>query len=561
TNAHYRITALLADLFRLDVADAMILPYLLQGRLGPPYAAPETGLDERRLAQAVAKAAGVGLEEIWRLYQQQGDLGTVAEAVMPVLESLLSVQDVFDRFLEIARVAGPGAYERKITLFENLLVKVGNLEARYLVRIVAGRLRLGIGDATIVDALSIARVGDTSLGPAIERAYSFCSDLGLVAHTLLAQGPAALAEIHPVPGRPVLPALAARLPSATTIVAKLGRVIVEPKYDGVRLQAHKAGERVWLFTRRLEDVSHAFPEVVAAIQGQLRAREAILDGEVVGYDPRTGQLLPFQQTARRRRKHGVAEVAGQFPVRYFLFDVLSLDGVDLTSRPQAERSRQLRQVIVEEPSGVIALTPQLETDQADVLQRFFEEMLRCGLEGVVVKRPDAHYHAGARQYNWVKLKPGSEAAVADTFDLVIVGYERGRGKRAAFGIGSLLCAVYDPDHDRYRTVSRVGSGLPDAEWLTLHQLLDEASTATKPKQVDAAFAPDVWVTPRYLVEVIAGGIMRSPLHTCGKEGREPGYALRFPRIRRLRFDRRPEDATTEAEVVGLYHREETVPRA
>ena len=175
-----------------------------------------------------------------------------------------------------------------------------------------------------------------------------------------------------------------------------------------------------------------------------------------------------------------------------------------------------------------------------------------GLEGLVVKRPDAPYHAGARQFNWVKLKRGYQRALADTFDLVIVGYDRGRGKRARLGIGSLLCAVYDPEQDRFRTVSRVGSGLSDEEWVDLRERLDAVRVDARPARVESLIEPDVWVEPTYVVEVIAAEITRSPLHTCGKVNDQPGYALRFPRVAGLRFDRRPEDATTEAEVVRLY---------
>jgi DNA ligase-1 len=272
----------------------------------------------------------------------------------------------------------------------------------------------------------------------------------------------------------------------------------------------------------------------------------------VGYDPATGRALPFQQTAQRRRTHEVAAIAARVPTRYYAFDLLALDGRDTMVLPQRDRSRQLREVLHDDPHGALVVTPQIETANAAVLERFFLAMVAQGHEGVVAKRPDAPYRAGVRSFDWVKLKREYQTALTDTFDVVVVGYMRGRGRRARLGIGSLLCAVYDPEQDRYRTVTRVGSGLSDAEWMSLKQALDAIRVPEQPRQVDARIVPDVWVTPLYVVEVIAAEVSRSPLHTCGRVGSEPGYALRFPRILRIRDDRRPEDATTEAEIKDFY---------
>jgi len=562
TTKRHLIAALLAELFRRAPEDAHILPYLLEGRLGPPYAALDIGVDERRLALAVGDATGIPAAEVWELYKQRGDLGLVAQELLPPQGQPLSVQEAFRQLVRTAEAAGPGAYEEKVKLLADLLRRLGGREARYLVRMAQGRLRLGVGDATIMDALSLACVGTRNLRPRIERAYSFCSDLGLVADTLLAGGPEALDRITPTPGRPVLSALAERLPSPQAIVKKLGRVVAEPKYDGLRLQAHKDGDRVWLFTRRLENVTGALPDLALAVRRQVDAPGAILDGEAVGYHPATGKFLPFQETVRRRRKHGVEKMEILYPLRYYVFDLLFLNGRDLTSLPLRERASRLRAVVRQQPEGPIFVTPQLETDDPKELERFFQEMERRGLEGAVVKRPDAPYHAGARRFNWVKLKRGYQEGLAgETFDVVVVGYYRGRGKRAKLGIGSLLTAVYDPKNDRFRTVSRVGSGLTEEEWVRFREMLDAIAVPGKPRQVDSVMVPDVWVDPKYVIEVIAGSVTRSPRHTCGTVGRrERGYSLRFPRMSRFRFDRRPEDATTEAEVIEIY-RLQSRPRA
>ena len=562
TTKHHLMAALLGDVFRRAPEDSHTLPYLLEGRLGPPYAAPDIGVDERRLALAIGDATGTPVEEVWRLYKQRGDLGLVAEELLPAEGQPVSVQEAFRRLVLIAEAAGPGAYGDKVSLFSDLLRNLGGREARYLVRMAQGRLRLGVGDATTMDALSIACVGTRELRPLIERAYSFCSDLGLVAETLLSGGPDALDRIRPTPGRPVLSALAQRLPTPQAIVKKLGPVVAEPKYDGLRLQAHKDGDQVWLFTRRLENVTHALPDLARAVRRQVLSRQAILDGEMVGCDPRTGKFLPFQSTVRRRRKHGVAEMEALYPLRYYAFDLLFLDGKDLVSLSLKERAARLREVLREQPEGLVFVTPQMETDDPVELERFFEKMEREGLEGAVVKRPDAPYHAGSRRFNWVKLKRGYEEGLAgETFDVVVVGYYRGRGKRAKLGIGSLLTATYDAENDRFRTVSRVGSGLTEEEWVRFREMLDATAVSEKPRRVDSVMVPDVWVDPKYVIEVIAGMITRSPRHTTGKVGRgERGYSLRFPRMSRFRFDRRPEDATTEAEIIELYGLR-TPPRA
>jgi DNA ligase 1 len=563
-----RTAKALATLFQCTAGpdEARILPYLLQGRLGPPFAAPTLGMDERRIAQALAQAAQRPEDEVWRLYQQLGDLGSAAAQLLGVGQadsataaSGLTVQDVYDRLRAIAETAGRGAAQRKVTTFADLLRGLPVAAIPFVVRMAQGKLRLQIGDAALIDGLSFAFAGSATLRPTIAHAYNVCSDLGLVAATLRSGGAPALAAIHPAPGRPVRAELAGRLLSAQAIIERIGMVLVEPKYDGVRLQVHKEGGRIWLFTRRLEEMTAAFPELVAAARQQIRAERAMLDGEAVGFDPRTQRLLPFQETARRRRVHGVAQMAETFPVRYYAFDLLLLDDEDWMPRPQRERSAQLRAVAQAAGAGTIEVTPQLETRDVAALQRFFEQQVRQGLEGIVAKRPDAPYLAGERRDAWVKLKPEYAQGMADTFDLAIVGYHHGRGKRAPLGSGSVLGAVYDALHDRYRTVARVGSGLSDAQWRHLREQLERIRMPQRPPQVEAILTPDVWVEPRYVMEVRAGGITRSPQHTAGAGAkadtgtrpRSSGYALRFPRIVRLRDDKRAEDATTEEELVGL----------
>ncbi|HEY8476460.1 MAG TPA: ATP-dependent DNA ligase [Chloroflexota bacterium] len=554
TTKRLEMMAILAELFRRasrDEIDAVV--YLLEGQLGPPFAAPEIGVNERRIPLVIAEVAGVDPGQVEAAYRELGDLGLVAERFLPKEGRPTGVRSVFDALWEIARVSGPGSATRKLQRLGQLLRQLGAFEARYVVRFVQGRLRLGIGDPTIMDGLSEAVAGDRRLRPVIERAYNLCSDLGLVAKTLLEAGPEALKRFTPIPGKPIRVALAQRANTPEEALRKLRRVIAEPKYDGLRLQLHKIDDRVKLFTRRLEDVTDAFPDLAVAARRQLRAATAIVDGEAIAHNPETGEFVPFQLTVRRKRKYAVEAMAERYPLNLFAFDLLYADGRATLDLPLRERRRLLEAVVAAAPDDPIQVTPALETADPAALGAYFDEMVTRGLEGLVVKNPDAPYHAGQRKADWIKVKRGARGALADTVDVVVVGYLLGKGKRAKLGIGSLVGAVYDPDQDRFRTVAKIGSGLSEEQWREMKRVLDAHRTPRRPARVDAVLEPDVWVEPFVVVEVRADEITRSPVHTCGKAGDQPGYALRFPRVVGfIRTDRRPEDATTEREILELY---------
>jgi DNA ligase 1 len=309
---------------------------------------------------------------------------------------------------------------------------------------------------------------------------------------------------------------------------------------------------VWAFSRRLENVTEMFPELVQAAQRELKTPRAIFEGEAIGYDPETGEFLPFQLTMTRKRKTRVAELAARHPLRLFAFDLLYAGRQSYLDRPQRERSARLRELLPARPNDAIVVTDTVMTRDAGELERYFEEMIHLGLEGVLAKRPDAPYQPGARSYDWVKLKRAYQSKLRDTVDVVLVGYLRGRGRRAALGVGSLLAAVRDPKGSRFRTVAKIGSGLSDKAWRDLRAQLGAHACRVQPSNVDSLITPDVWVEPTVVVEVLADEITRSPFHTAGKTGEEPGYALRFPRMLGVRTDKSPADATTEREIIDLY---------
>jgi DNA ligase-1 len=536
--------------------------YMLQGGLRPPFEGIELGIGERLLIRILATCYATTAADVTRRLGRAGDLGSVAATLAPRSRTALriTIKEAYAVLARVARTRGTGSVERKATLVIALLRRATSLEARYLVRIVLGRLRLGIGDATIIEAAAAGALGDPRQRGLIEHAYNVRSDLGAIVRLAFERGERGLAHIGPRVGIPVRPALAQRLPSALGIARRLKAMHVEPKYDGFRLQLHRDGNRVWAFSRRLEDVTPMFPELTAAMVRQLRARRAIIEGEAVAYDPRTGRFLSFQTTMTRKRKHGIVELARRSPLRLFAFDLLYADGRNYLDRPQHERYRRLRRLLRSGRRGAVAVTESLRTDRAPELQAYFEKMIGRGLEGIVAKRPDAPYHAGARGFDWIKLKRAYQSRLRDTVDLVIVGYFAGRGKRARLGVGSLLGAVYDPAGDRFRTVARIGSGLSERGWEALRAELDRHRAANRPFRVDSRIAPTVWIEPHVVVEVLADEITRSPLHCCGRVDGRPGYALRFPRLLGgTRTDKGPEDATTEREILDMYRQQRLPP--
>ncbi|HTS90106.1 MAG TPA: ATP-dependent DNA ligase [Gemmatimonadales bacterium] len=552
-----RMVELTADLLRrAGERSAERVVYLLQGRLRPPYEGLEIGVGEQLLTATLAKAYHCSRATVSRRLERLGDLGLVAEALSSEPKGArLTVDQAFDALLEVAHTSGAGSVEGKISRMATLLGRADSVEARYLVRIAQGRLRLGVGDQTVLEAAALAALGDRAKKPLLEHAYNVRSALGAVVRLAFREGEPGLKSLVPEPGIPVRPALAQRLGSARAILDRLGKVQAEPKYDGFRLQLHRDGARVWAFSRRLDNVTEMFPDLVAAVRRELRVKRAILEGEALVHNPETDEFLPFQVTMTRKRKKEIGAAVERYPLRLFAFDLLYSGHASCLGWPQSRRSRELRQMVRGGADDPIVVTESEMIDSPVRLQAYFEEMIHRGLEGVVAKRPDAPYQAGARGFAWVKLKRAYQSRLRDTVDLVLVGYLRGRGKRAALGVGSLLAAVYDEPRDRFRTIAKIGSGLSEEGWRALRAELDRDACRVRPKEVDSLIVPDVWVTPRIVVEVLADEITRSPLHTCGKVGDHPGYALRFPRLLTRRTDKGPEDATTEREVLRLFRLE------
>jgi DNA ligase 1 len=540
---------------------------LCQGQIAPDFAGVEIGLAERLAARAVAQAANVPAERALAGARETGDLGLAAEQLLAARSESrpagLQVEVVFDTLHEIAAAAGSGSQGRKLALLVALLDQATPLEARYLVRTVTGNLRLGIGTATILDGLAQVHAGGRKARPALERAYNICSDLGLVASTLVSGGLAAVQQIHVRAGNPVRPMLAQRLSSTAEVLAKFGgRCAAEYKYDGIRVQAHRTADgQLELYTRRLERMAVQFPDVVEVLDAGLGPSEVILEGELVAFDPASAELRPFHEVMYRRRKYGISEAIDEVPVSLFCFDLLYADGQDLTRLDYLQRRERLAAAITRSPRLQLATAEQVTN--VDGLEAMFEQAVADGCEGLLCKSlaPGAGYQAGARGWLWIKLKRDYRTELSDTLDLVVVGALYGRGRRAGI-YGALLLAVYDPTTDTFQTVSKCGTGFSDADLAGLPQRLAPLARDDPPARVDTRRSADVWFEPGLVIEVLAAELTPSPNYTAGR-GKLPGdagLALRFPRFTgHWRDDKGPEDATTTDEIIQLYRTARRAP--
>lgn len=547
-----------------DVIDKVV--YLTQGKIYPDYMGIELGLAEKLALKAITRATGIGEKELQTMLQKHGDMGIVAEEAIKKKRQLtlfsfeseerLSVEKVYDNFVKIARASGEGSQDKKINLLAELLNIAEPLEARYILRTVVGKLRLGIADMTLLDALSIAFGGSKELREFVERAYNIHPDLGYIAKVLADKGIAGVKKIKIQLGIPVRAMLAERLPSLEEILNKMGgKAAFEYKYDGLRIQAHIKNDKVWLYSRRLENLTEQFPDVVAAIKEAFKGNEAIFDGEAVPVDINTGELLPFQVVSHRRgRKYGIEKAVEEYPVVLFLFDIIYLNGEDLTRVPYMER-REILEKNVEETDRIKFATRIVSSDIAEI-KEFFNKAIEDGCEGLVAKNtgPESIYRAGAREFLWIKYKRDYRAEMADTIDLVVVGAFAGKGRRKGT-YGALLMAAYNPKKDRFETVCKLGSGFTDEQLANLPRIFEEYKIDKCHPRVWSEIEADYWFIPRIVLEVIGAEITLSPTHTCARDVIEKGagLAIRFPRFTgRWRDDKGPEEATTTEELVEMY---------
>lgn len=547
TSSRNAITEILADLLRhASPSEIGKICYLLQGRVAPLYEATEFGVADKFIIRAIALAYTVSNDDVVKAFKKLGDVGKAAESLHTGKPETVAVVDVYEQLRQIALTSGQGSQEKKIALLADLFTRCDALSVRYLARIPLDKLRMGFSEMTILDAISWMVTHDKSLRPRLEDAYNVRPDIGYIAETVKREGIDGLSHVRAHVGSPVLAELCQRLPNADQMIKKMGEVAVEPKYDGVRVQIHfKRDAWVRTYSRNLENTTTMFTELTA-IGDELHAKDCILDCEAVGLDPKTGKLISFQDTTTRKRKHGVDAAIQSVPLKFFVFDILYKDGKDLLAVPLSERRTILKEVL--KPKKLLALSPQIITDNPKIIRSYHDEQLHKGLEGVVVKKWNSPYEPGRRGYSWVKFKEeeGKTGKLTDTIDGVIMGYYVGEGKRTGFGIGALLVGVRR--NEQFVTVTKLGTGVSDDLWKTLRQELQHIQVRNKPveyEDMDKAFIPDVWVTPKIVVEIAGDDLTRSPNHGAG-------YAVRFPRLVHIRTDKGPAQATTVKEVTQMY---------
>jgi DNA ligase I, ATP-dependent (dnl1) len=488
-----------------------------------------------------------------------GDAGLVAETACKNKKSKLKLKEIFLTLNKIATTSGNGSQDAKICFAVNLLKTCTPIEAKFLIRILVGQLRLGAGTMKILDSISIAYLGGKEKNPVLEDAYNLCPDIGLIAEIAARKGINGVRNISIKAGRPIKVMLASRVDSIGAIKDKMHTVQVEEKYDGERVQAHFDGKKITLFSRRLDDITAQFPDIVEGLRRAIKAKSYILEGECCAVDNH-GNLEPFQKLMQRRRKHDVESYITKVPVTLFLFDALYLNGKSLVKSGLPERRNTLEKIIrkrttIPKKSGkqTIKLARRVVTDDIDAVEEFFNDSLGRGCEGIIAKNysKESTYQAGTRGWLWIKWKPEYSKTLRDTFDLVVVGAYMGRGKRSGKW-GALLCAVYNDKTDTYETLCKLGSGFNDAELDKLNKRLGKWKSSIKPVNVSAhkGEKPDTWFKPSCVLEVLGAEITRSQTHTAAEKN-GTGLALRFPRFIRWREDKDAEQATTSREVGNI----------
>ncbi|MEN4018462.1 MAG: ATP-dependent DNA ligase [Methanobacterium sp.] len=540
--------------------------YMLLGRIAPEYENIVPGLSEKTVQSAISLAGNISKSEVERKTRDIGDMGEVAVRMVKPrtnpfkdyfdVNEELSVSDVFEGFRKIAASGGMGSKEIKTKTLASMLIEADEKGKKYIARLATGAMRLGAGDMTLLNALSVSFFGSKEKKTELEHAYNISSDIGLVARVLKESGLEGIKNIKITLFRPIKAMLAQRVSSFEEICQKIKShyISAEEKFDGERIQAHKSGGDVKLFSRRLTDVTRQFPDLTESIKKYVEAEEAILDGEVMVYDFENNVFGSFQTLMQRRRKYKVDEYQKTIPVRYILFDILYADGKSYLHKSYPERRNKLEKTVDE--SKHITLAHRKISSSLEDIDEFFYECLKNNLEGIVCKScaKDSFYHAGGRDYSWIKWKKEYISKLRDTLDLVILGAYSGRGRRSGT-YGAVLCSAYNPDEDIFQTVCKLGTGFSDEEITEMPQKLADTRVDVKPARavVSREIWPDFWFAPQYVVEVLGSEITRSPVHTCNWDStKKQGLALRFPRFIRWRSEKSPEEATTTDEILQMY---------
>ncbi len=526
-------TDILAEFFSdIDPELLPVVTIMALGRVFPVWSEEELGIGSKLLMKAISSVVGVTPEDVEDQVRDQGDIGTASEVLFKkrtqttFFSQPLTIGMVYTNLRKISSVSGNRAQARKMSIIRELLSLSSPLEAKYITRTVLEELRVGVGEGTIRDAISQAFGVKKEV---LDRAHMLTNDLGMVAQVAMEEGEEGLKKLSLKPGKPVKPMLAQLAGGIKESVREMGRVFCETKYDGIRVQIHRKGTEVMIFTRRLENISNAVPDVIEYIENALPHRDFIVEGEIIV--TKNGQPISFQYILQRvRRKYDIEKVMEEVPLTLYLFDVLYFDG-PLIDAP-FEKRRDTLESVVKLAENKIQLSKQVRVTMENVeeAEKLFTDSLEQGHEGIMLKDPQAPYIPGIRGKKMLKYK-----AEPETLDLVVVGGTYGKGKRAHF-IGSYLMALQDESGD-LKTIAHVATGLDDKTLLELSNRMDDVIQEKKGRLIK--------VKPHVILEIAYSEIVKSPEY-------ESGYSLRFPVVKRIRDDLSVDDIDTVARVDSMF---------
>jgi len=560
TTKRIELTNILVELFKK--IPKKIIPnavYLLQGIIRPNFEGVELGIAEKLAIHAISKSSGLPIKKIENDYKNEGDLGITASNILKLKTQTtfttekITLERVYETLFKIAKLEGKGSQDLKLKYISSLLNDATPVEAKFLVKILLGTLRLGIAENTVMDALAIAFTGKKENREQIENAYNVSSDLGKVSLIIATYGMDEIKKFQISLFSPIRPMLADRVKSEKEAVEKMPDVFAaEYKLDGERVQIHKHANKIILFSRRLENITKYYPDIVENIGKSLNVNEGIFEAEIVPINENTGEFLPFQELMHRRRKYKLEQAVSQYPITVNFFDVLYFDKKNCLDSPYSERRKILEQSVDE--NKLAKLVPVLFAKNKNDVQDFLENSINAGCEGLMLKTLTAPYRAGTRGSNWLKLKREYRNELGDSLDLVVIGAYFGRGRRTGL-YGTLLLGTYNPEEDNFPSICKVGTGFTDESLDQLFQILSNKVTLKKNSRIVSEMEADVWFEPELVLEIVASEITLSPIHKTGLGliRKDTGFALRFPKFTgKIRYEKAIEDASTDEEVLTLY---------
>ena len=540
-----------------------IIVYLLQGKICPSYEGIQLGLAEKLTIKAISESTGITVKEVENIYGKIGDLGEAAKEVTKnkfqrtLYSEKITVERIYSTFEKIAQSIGSRSQVIKLRLVNSLLNDATPLESKYIIKFLLGTLRLGIAEYTIIDALAIAFTGNRTNRKKIEEKYNVYSDLGRIAEILSTEGLEGVNEIKITPLKPIRPMLAERVTDPREALKRSNSMIaLEYKLDGERVQIHKDKSEVQLFSRSLEKITFHYPDIIDSIKN-FKINSYILEAEIVSINLTTKEIQPFQELMHRKRKYDIQDIVKKYPIKVYLFDLLYIEGKDLTNYEYIKRRKILESVVNENKNNTIDVVQQIVSSNLNQIENFFIQAKLDGCEGLMLKQLNSRYRAGAREYLWMKLKKEYDNALGDSFDLTVIGALLGRGKRKGY-YGALLLASYDPNSDTFQSICKVGTGFSDQDLELIFNELKIYVVKEKQSNVITNMKMDIWFKPKLVLEIIASEITLSPSHTAafGLIRDNFGLALRFPKYSgKIRYDKNPEDSTNSEELINLYKRQ------